>query len=541
MTKELAENLNTEGGGGFAPYEKIRRERQEVSGHDFSRAEYASRMSWGSAPEKVISPTSSEIRRPSANRNDARRAQVIGSGPNGLAAAITLAQAGLQVVVYEAEPQPGGAARTMQLTLPGFHHDFGSAVHPMAVGSPFFASLALEQHGLQWIHGSAPLAHPLDDGSAVILERDLADAETALRPDGRAWRKLFQTLVDHWPQFAQDALGPVTRLPHHPFLMARFGCHAFQPALRLAAHHFAGERARALFAGLAAHSFLSLDQPLSSAVGLVIGAAAHAVGWPISRGGSQAITDALASHLLSLGGEIRTGTRISSLDQLDAPGALILCDVTPRQLLSIAADRLPPSCQKAFQRFRYGPGAFKIDYALSQPIPWRAPECARAITVHLGGTMEEIAQSEFAVTHSRIVDRPFVLVAQPSLFDPARAPQGRHVAWVYCHVPNGSTVDMTTRIEAQLERFAPGFRDCVLARRVSAPAQLEAMDANLVGGDINGGELSLRQFFFRPSRGNYSTGTPNLYLCSSSTPPGGGVHGMCGYHAALAALRHLPS
>jgi len=471
---------------------------------------------------------------------DARRACVIGSGPNGLAAAITVAQAGMQVVVYEAEAQPGGAARTMELTLPGFRHDFGSAVHPMAISSPFFASLALEQHGLQWIHGPAPLAHPLDDGSAVMLERDLGDAESALGRDGQAWRKLVQPLVDHWPQFSCDALGPIARLPDHPFLMARFGYYAFQPGLRLATHHFAGERARALFAGLSAHSFLSLDEPLSSAVGLVIGAAAHAVGWPIPRGGSQAITDALAAQLLSLGGEIRTGTRITSLDELDAPGALILCDITPRQLLSIAADRLHASYTKSFARFRYGPGAFKIDYALSHPIPWRARDCSRAITVHLGGTMEEIAQSEFSATHDRAAERPFVLVAQPSLFDPARAPLGQHVAWVYCHLPNGSTVDMTTRIESQLERFAPGFRDCVLARRIWPPAALEAMDANLVGGDINGGELSRRQFFFRPTRGNYSTGTPNLYLCSSSTPPGGGVHGMCGYHAARAALRHSP-
>jgi phytoene dehydrogenase-like protein len=469
---------------------------------------------------------------------DTKRAHVIGSGPNGLAAAITLAQAGLKVDVYEAEAQPGGAARTMELTLPGFRHDFGSAVHPMAAGSPFFASLSLEQRGLQWIHGSAPLAHPLDDGSTVMLERDLHDAEAGLGSDGRAWRKAVEPLVKHWPQFAHDALGPITRIPHHPFLMARFGTYAFQPALRLGKSHFAGERARALFAGLAAHSFLSLDQPLSSAAGLVLGAAAHAVGWPIARGGSQAITDALAGHLRELGGEIHTGRRIAALNELDAEGALVLCDVTPRQLVSIAAENLHGRYRKSLERFRYGPGAFKIDYALSDPIPWRAKECSRAISVHLGGTMEEIALSEYAATHGEIAPHPFVLVAQPSLFDATRAPEGKHVAWVYCHVPNGSAVDMTSRIEAQLERFAPGFRDCVIARRVSAPAALEAMDANLVGGDINGGELSLRQFFFRPAWGNYSTGPPNLYLCSSSTPPGGGVHGMCGYHAARAALRH---
>jgi len=465
-----------------------------------------------------------------------QRACVIGAGPNGLAAAIVLAQAGRRVDVYEAEPQLGGAARTMELTLPGFRHDFGSAVHPMAAGSPFFATLPLARHGLEWVHSAAPLAHPLDDGTAVILERDLRDAEAAFGPDGRAWRKIVEPLVESWPAFVSDALGPVARIPRHPFLMARFGYYGFQPALSLMRRHFAGMRVRALFAGLAAHSFLALDQPLSSAIGIVLGAAAHAVGWPIPRGGSQAIADALAAHLRELGGEIHTGRRIVSLDELDAAGALVLCDLTPRQLVSIAEERLGRGYRRSLERFRYGPGAFKIDYALSQPIPWRAAECNRAISVHLGGAMEEIAQSEYDATHGKISERPFVLVAQPSLFDAARAPAGRHVAWVYCHVPNGSPVDMTSRIEAQLERFAPGFRDCVLARRVFAPAALEAMDANLVGGDINGGELSLRQFFFRPSRGNYFTGTRNLYLCSASTPPSGGVHGMCGYHAARLAL-----
>ncbi len=470
-----------------------------------------------------------------------RRAYVIGSGPNGLAAAITMARAGWLVEVFEAEAQVGGAARTMELTLPGFRHDFGSAVHPMAASSPIFASLPLERYGLEWIHGSAPLAHPLDDGSAVMLERDIRDAEAALGRDGHAWRILVEPLAERWPQFAHDALGPVMRIPRHPFVMARFGWYAFQPALKLAAHQFTGERSRALFAGLAAHSFLALDDPLSSAIGLVIGAAAHAVGWPIPRGGSQAITNALASHLLELGGTIQTGRRIETLDELDLGAAPVLCDITPRQLLSIAGTFLRLSYGRSLSKFRYGPGAFKIDYALSEPIPWCAPECRRAITVHVGGTMEEIAQSEFSATHSSIAERPFVIVAQPSLFDATRAPEGKHVAWVYCHLPNSSDVDMTSRIEAQLERFAPGFRDCVIARRVSSPAALESMDANLVGGDINGGQLSMRQFLFRPGFRNYSTGTRNLYLCSSSTPPGGGVHGMCGYHAALRALRDSTS
>lgn len=468
---------------------------------------------------------------------ESSRGYVVGSGPNGLAAAITLARTGKRVTVFEAEQQAGGAARTMALTLPGFRHDFGAAVFPLGAASPFFAALPLKRYGLQWVHGRTPLAHPFDDGTALTLERDLADAVSELGRDGHAWRTLVQPIAEHWLQFTGDALGPVARLPKHPLLMARFGLAAFQPAMRLAEDRFAGQRARALFAGLAAHSFLALDQPLSSAVGIVLGAAAHVAGWPIARSGAQAITDALIGYLLDLGGDVQTGRHIASLDELGDDGAPVLCDVTPRQLLTIAGDKLRPGYAKRLRRFRYGPGAFKIDYALNEPIPWRAQACRRAITIHVGGTMEEIAQSEHAMTLGEVADRPFVLVVQPSLFDPTRAPDGRHTAWAYCHVPNGSTVDMTSRIEAQIERFAPGFRDCVLARSVLPPARLESMDANLVGGDIGGGELSMRQFFFRPALGNYATGTRNLYVCSSSTPPGGGVHGMCGYHAAHAALR----
>jgi phytoene dehydrogenase-like protein len=468
-----------------------------------------------------------------------RRALVIGSGPNGLAAAITMARAGRRVTVFEAERQPGGAARTMELTLPGFKHDFGSAVFPLAASSPFFAALPLKHYGLHWIQGSAPLVHPLDDGSAVVLERDLAQAAKALGRDGSAWHSLLGPIVEHWPQFAVDALAPPMRIPHHPLLMAQFALAGFQPALRLAIDRFISSRTHALFAGLAAHSFLALDQPLSSAIALVIGAAAHLAGWPIAQGGAQTITDALIAQLLDLGGEIMTGRRIGSLDEIDADGAPVLCDVTPRQLLAIAGNRLRPGFASRLRKFRYGPGAFKIDYALSDPIPWRATECRRAITVHLGGTMGEIAASEYASTHGSISEKPFVIVVQPSLFDSTRAPEGKHTAWAYCHVPNGSTVDMTSRIEDQLERFAPGFRDCVLARRVLPPAALESMNANLVGGDINGGELSISQFLFRPTGRYYATGTRDLYICSSSTPPGGGVHGMCGYHAAHAALRDL--
>ncbi|MGB7136663.1 MAG: NAD(P)/FAD-dependent oxidoreductase [Acidobacteriaceae bacterium] len=468
---------------------------------------------------------------------------VIGAGTNGLAAAIVLARAGLAVDVYEAEPQAGGAARTMELTLPGFRHDFGSAVYPMAAGSPFFFTLPLGEHGLQWIHGIAPLAHPLDDGSAVTLEHSLADQEKVLGEDGPAWRELVGPLAEHWSDFAIDALGPVTRIPRRPWLMAQFGRRSMQSAVGLARGMFRTERARALFAGLAAHSFLSLDEPLSPAVGMVLGAAAHVVGWPVPRGGAQAIPDAMVAHLRDLGGTLHTGRRVARLDEfsrdeLDADGP-ILCDITPRQLLALAGDRLQKTYRRAMEGFRYGAGAFKIDYALSSPIPWRARECHRSITVHLGGTMEEIARSEYAVRHNDIAEQPFTLVAQPSLFDSTRAPAGKHTAWVYCHVPNGCPADMTSRIEAQLERFAPGFKDCVLARHVASPAALEKMDANLIGGDVRGGELSLRQFLFRPALGSYYTGTRNLYLCSASTPPGGGVHGMCGYHAARMALRRL--
>ena len=469
------------------------------------------------------------------------RACVIGSGPNGLAAAIVLAQAGMHVDVFEAEAQPGGAARTLPLTLPGFLHDFGSAVHPLAAGSPFFTSLPLADYGLEWIHGEAPLAHPLDDGTAVVLERDLGETERVLGEDGTAWRHLVRPAADHWQEFAEDSLGPVLRVPHHPLRMARFGLTVFESAQSFARTRWRNSRTRALFAGLAGHSCLGFDRPLSSAIGLVLGAAAHAVGWPIPRGGAQAITRALAGFLNTLGGTVHTSRRIdaAAFSELEADSALVFFDTAPRQLLAIAGEKLAPGYREKLERFEHGPGAFKIDYALSEPVPWRAPECRRAITVHLGGTFEEIAAAENAVARGREAERPFVLAAQPTLFDQTRAPEGRHVLWAYCHVPNGSTFDMTERIEAQIERFAPGFRDCVLARRVSPPAALEAMDANLFGGDISGGALTMRQMIFRPTPRGYSTGVTNLYLCSASTPPGGGVHGMCGYHAAQMALRKM--
>src|SRR5271166_3931179 len=467
-----------------------------------------------------------------------RRPAVIGAGPNGLAAAIVLAQAGLQVDVFEAEPQPGGAARTLPLTLPGFLHDFGSAVHPMAAGSPFFSSLPLRDYGLEWIHSPAPLAHPLDDGTAVMLERDLRDAEAALLEDGKQWRRLMGPFAERWNVLAPEVLRPVHLLTRHPFLLAHLGLVGFPSAIALSQYWFHSPRTKALFAGLAAHSVLALDEPLSASFGLMLGVAAHAVGWPIPRGGAQSITNALCRHLTALGGKVKTSTRIESLSAV-ADYDVILCDVTPRQLLQIAGDRLSQSYTRQLERYRYGPAVFKVDYALSSPIPWKATECLRAATVHIGGTMEEIATSEDSMRHGHHAERPFVLLAQPTLFDPSRAPEGRHVAWAYCHVPNSSAFDMLPRLESQIERFAPGFRDCVLERRVLAPAALETMDANLVGGDIGGGAVDLRQFLFRPTRRHYATSARDIYLCSSSTPPGGGVHGMCGYNAAKLAVSRL--
>jgi phytoene dehydrogenase-like protein len=466
------------------------------------------------------------------------RACVIGAGPNGLAAAIVLAQAGLQVDVFEAEPTAGGAARTMELTLPGFLHDFGSAVHPFGAGSPFFSSLPLSDYGLHWTHSPAPLAHPLDDGTAVVLESDLSQAAGVLGADGTAWRALVEPYVDRWHEFAIEALRPVTLFPRHPFLMARFGLNLLRSARSLAHSHFRGERARALFAGLAAHSFLSLDAQMSGVFGVMFAISAHAVGWPIPRGGSQALTNALCGYLAKLGGTVKTSTRVGSLDDVNGYD-VTLCDITPRQLLQIAGDRLAPDYRRQLASYRYGPGAFKVDYALSSPIPWKAKECLRAATVHIGGSFDDIAASETAMANGQHAERPFMILAQPSLFDPTRAPEGKHVAWVYCHVPNGSRVDMLPRIENQIERFAPGFRDCVQARRVFSPADLEGMDANLIGGDVGGGAMDLRQFLFRPTRRQYATSLPGLYLCSASTPPGGGVHGMCGFHAARLALRKL--
>lgn len=463
---------------------------------------------------------------------------VVGAGPNGLAAAIELARAHRSVLVREAAETIGGGARSAELTLPGFLHDICSAVHPLAAGSPFFRTLPLHEHGLEWIQPPLPLAHPLDDGTAVILSRSLEETAGTLDEDGRAYRHLLGPFVSHWPQLEPALLGPLLRLPRSPLTVARFGLSGIRPAARLARHAFEGERARALFAGLAAHSILPLERAGSAAFGLILAAVGHAVGWPSPRGGSQRISDALASYFRSLGGEIETGAPVASLDELPR-ARVVLCDVTPRQLAHLGAGRLPARYARRLERYRYGPGAFKVDWALDAPIPWTAPECRRAGTIHLGGTLDEIAHSEQAAWRGDHVDRPFVLLTQPSLFDDTRAPSGKQTAWAYCHVPNASIFDMTDRIEEQIERFAPGFRDLVLERSVMSPADLERHNPNLVGGDIAGGAQDLGQLLARPAlRLNpYSTPARGLYLCSSSTPPGAGVHGMCGYHAARAALR----
>jgi phytoene dehydrogenase-like protein len=464
-------------------------------------------------------------------------AVVVGSGPNGLAAAIALAQSGRSVLVVEAAPTIGGGCRSAELTLPGFVHDPCSAIHPLAMASPFFRKLPLNNYGLAWIQPPLPLAHPFDDGTAAILSRSLDETADALGVDARAYRRLMGSFLPEFDSLLEQILGPF-RPPHHPVLLARFGLDALRSAAGLATSRFSGARARGLFSGLAAHSMLSLEQPVSAAIALVLGLAGHAVGWPIPSGGSQRIADALAAHLRALGGEIRTGVTVASLDQLPQSAA-VLFDVTPRQFLAIAGDAVPGRYRRALGGFRFGPGVFKIDWALAGPVPWTAEVCHLAGTLHLGGTLEEIAAAECDVAAGRHPERPFVLIAQQSRFDPTRAPAGRHTLWGYCHVPNGSTLDMTDRIERQIERFAPGFRDLILARSVLSPAALEDYNPNYVGGDINGGVSDLRQLVTRPTirRDPYSTPNRRLYLCSSSTPPGGGVHGMCGYFAAQSALR----
>ena len=463
---------------------------------------------------------------------------VIGSGPNGLAAAVALAQAGLSVLVLEGEDTIGGGTRTAELTQPGFLHDVCSAVHPMGVLSPFFKTLPLEEHGLTWLHPPASVAHPLDDGTTVLLQRSLDVTTEGLGRDGKAWRRLVTPFLRRPDVLLADLMAPLG-VPRAPFAMAHFGWYGMRSARHLA-RRFAGPRARALFAGCAAHSILPLTRLPSAAVGLVFALTAHLTDWPVARGGSAAITNALAGYLRSLGGEIQTGRPVTAL--ADFPKArAVLFDTSPKQVITIAGEALPARYTKRLAQYRYGPGAFKLDWALSGSIPWRDEACTLASTVHVGGTLEEIAAAEAAAWRGEVPERPFVLVCQQSHFDDTRAPQGMHTGYAYCHVPNGCEVDMTERIEAQIERFAPGFRDVILARHTCDPADFEAYNGNYVGGAITGGVADLSQLFTRPvARLNpYTTPNPRLFLCSASTPPGGGVHGMCGYHAAQAVMKRL--
>jgi phytoene dehydrogenase-like protein len=454
-------------------------------------------------------------------------AAIIGSGPNGLSAAIVLAASGIETTVFERNLQIGGACSSAETTLPGFLQDLGSSAYPMGIASPFFRSLPVD---IPWIEPTAPCAHPLDDGTAVMLEHSIeATAATLDASDRSSYRSLVTPLASRFPELAEDILRPIRHIPLHPFGLARFASSALLRAASLARSHFAGKRGRALFAGMATHSVLSLEAPASAAVGLTLIAAGHTSGWPILRGGAQALPDALARYLRDLGGRIEIDHEVTQLPETD----LILAGITPRQLLRIAGAQLHTDYRMRLERFRYGAGAFKIDYALSAPIPWTASECSRAATVHVGGTLEEIVESERNFTS----DRPFVLLGQPSLFDPTRAPAGQHTAWAYCHVPNGSAKDYTELIERQIARFAPDFRDCILARSVSPPAALERWNPNLIGGDFLGGSMDIRQVLFRPTHSLYRTPRANLYLCGASTPPGGGVHGMAGYHAATTAIK----
>ena len=464
-------------------------------------------------------------------------AVVVGSGPNGLAAAVKLAQAGLSVAVFESRATVGGGTYTAELTLPGFRHDVFSSVHPLTAASPFLRTLPLAEHGLEWIHSPAPLAHPLDDGTAVLLERSVEATARNLERDARSYKKLVEPLVGRWDDLAGDILRPLS-FPRHPLVFSRFGLRAIRSASGLAETAFAGPRARALFAGLGAHSIMPLDSLGSAAIGLVMCVTAHAVGWPIAKGGSQRIAEALSAYLRTLKGEIVTGATIDSFEKLPK-ARVILLDVTPRQLLQMVRG-FPEGYQHRLKGYRYGPGAFKVEWALDGPIPWRAEACRRAATVHLGGTLEEIAEAESGIWRDKHPERPFVLLTQQSLFDPTRAPEGKHTAGAYCHVPNGSNVDMTAAIEAQVERFAPGFRGRIIKTHKMPPAELERLNANCVGGDIAGGIQNLRRLLQTSLGGSpYATPVRGIFMCSSSTPPGAGVHGMCGYHAAVVALRQL--
>ncbi len=464
---------------------------------------------------------------------------VVGSGPNGLAAAITLAREGLKVLLLEGQETVGGGMRTAELTLPGFRHDICSAIHPLGMASPFFRELPLADFGLEWIQPDLPLAHPLDDGTALALHRSLVETVAGLGEDGPAYRRLLGPPVAAWERLAPALLGPFP-VPRAPLALARFGLRALPPATWLARVAFRGEGARGLFAGLAAHSMMPLERPITSSFGLMLAILAHVVGWPLPRGGSQSLADAMAAYLRALGGEVETGQMVGSLSELPSARAILL-DVSVAGLLRLAGDQLPAGYRRGLLHYRYGPGVCKIDYALAGPIPWTAEAPRRAGTVHLGGTLAEIARSERAVWRGQSPERPYVLLAQQSLFDDTRAPAGQHTVWAYCHVPHGSPVDMSATIEAQIERFAPGFRDLILARHTMTAPDYARYNPNYVGGDINSGVQDLGQLWTRPvaRRDPYATPLPGVYLCSSATPPGGGVHGMAGYHAARSALRSM--
>ena len=467
-------------------------------------------------------------------------AVVIGSGPNGLAAAITMAREGLSVKVFEASDTIGGGTRTKELTLPGFRHDICSAIHPMAKTSPFLRSLPLEEHGLKWIYPEYPLAHPLEGESAAVLHRSLSDTIASLEEDGRAYERLFEPVVQNWNKLAPQLLGPLSLIPDHPVLMAGFGLKALQSAEGLVRSTVNTSRAKALFAGLAAHSILPLDTIATSAIGLVLGAVGHVENWPYPEGGSHAITLAMADYLKTLGGEIETGRHVTSLEELPTSN-VIFFNTTPAQLLDIAGDFVPSKYARKVNRFEYGAGVFKIDLALDEPIPWRDEACKKAGTVHVGGTFEEIVGSEQCLENGTHPENPYVLIAQQSLFDDTRAPEGKHTCWAYCHVPSGSTRDMTEPILNQIERFAPGFRDIIIGKHAMNTRAMHDYNPNYIGGDINGGKQDITQLFTRPAGlfDPYHVPDTNMYLSSSSTPPGGGVHGMCGYHAAQSALKEF--
>ncbi len=459
---------------------------------------------------------------------------IVGSGPNGLASAITLAKAGWTVRVVEDQPTIGGGVRSAQLTLPGFLHDRCSAIYPLAVGSPFIRGLPLQAHGLEWVHSPCPLAHPLDNGRAVLLGRSVEETAEGLGADRAAYDSLMRPLVKEWEALAEEFLRPLIHWPRHPILMAQFGLSALRSARGFAESHFQTPEAWALIAGLAAHSFLPLEAPASAAYAIVLTLFGHAVGWPLPRGGAQNLSNALAAHFIELGGVIETGRKVTDLDAILSETDATVLDLSVWQAGVMAQTHLPRTFANRLRSFPHGPSVFKIDYALDKPIPWMAEECQQAATVHLGGTLEEIAEGERDVARGRVPTRPFVLLAQPTLFDPSRAPAGKHVAWAYCHVPRGSNADMTPAIEQQIERFAPGFQQIVLGRHISRPSNLDSCNANLSGGDITGGACDLWHLLARPTFSStpYRLKKRKIYLCSASTPPGGGVHGMCGFHAA---------